>query len=416
MGIFDEFQKEEAPVKEEGGQQAGGGEIIAYETVGERKIYFIRDQNKVSLSPEDLQRNTNNMSLKKLLSEMFHSGSSDLHLTVGSQPCARLDGKVFRMYQYLPLTADKVQQLTYSVLKDKQKKDFEQNNELDFSFGIKGLSRFRANMFKQRGAIACAMRTIPYDILDFKKLALPPAVDDFVELPKGLVLVTGPTGSGKSTTLASMIDYINKHKPHHIITIEDPIEYIHNHRLSIINQRQIGEDTDSFPTALKYVLREDPDVIMIGEMRDLETIGAAITIAETGHLVFATLHTNSAIESINRMIDVFPAHQQSQIRTQLSFVLQGVMTQMLLPKASGTGRVLVAEVLVPNAAVRAMIREDKLHQIYSSMQTGKQFKMQTMNECLAVSVKAGKITKSEALANTMNKDELRELFKHYGVG
>ncbi|MCK5599794.1 type IV pilus twitching motility protein PilT [bacterium] len=379
-----------------------------------KEVYFIVDPSKAP-PPDVAKANLTSADLKTLLFEMVESRASDLHLTVGIPPCVRVDGDVYKMYQYSKLTPDKVQSLVYSVLKDKQKKDFEQSNELDFSFGIQKLSRFRANIFKQRGAIATAIRQIPYTILDFDQLGLPSAVRSFVDVPKGLVLVTGPTGSGKSTTLASMINYINRNKPLHIITIEDPIEYTHQHQRSIINQRQIGEDSESFPTALKYVLREDPDVIMIGEMRDLETIGAAITIAETGHLVFATLHTNSTIESINRMIDVFPAHQQSQVRTQLAFVLQGIMTQQLIPRMGRSGRALIAEILVPTPAIRAMIREDKLHQVYSALQVGKKYEMQTMNEAFAVAVKKGLISKKDAMTRTMNKEELVELYKHYGI-
>ncbi len=416
MGIFDADDFDVVPKKNNAAMPNNNGMVGGpkpLDTLGGKPIYF-KKTKPTTVSPVE-EKATANVALKTLLVEMIKSGASDLHLTVGVPPCVRIDGEIYMMYQYAPLKADKVQQLTYSVLKDKQKKEFEQKNELDFSFGIQKLSRFRANIFKQRGNIACAFRAIPYKILDFTKLGLPPAVEKFVNLPKGLILVTGPTGSGKSTTLASMIKYISENSHHHIITIEDPIEYTFQHKLSIVNQRQIGEDTASFPIALKYVLREDPDVIMIGEMRDLETIEAALTIAETGHLVFATLHTNSTIESINRIIDVFPPYQQQQVRTQLAFVVQGIMTQQLIKKASGRGRVMVAEVLVPTPAIRSMVRENKLHQIYSALQTGKKYDMQTMNEALTLAVKNGSITKAEAQQRSMNKDELKNLFQHYGV-
>ncbi|MDD3626775.1 MAG: type IV pilus twitching motility protein PilT, partial [bacterium] len=316
---------------------------------------------------------------------MFDLDASDLHLTVGVPPTIRKDGSLMPL-PYAKLSAEKVQSLAYSVLTDKQKKEFEQNNELDLSFGITNLSRFRANVFKQRGTVAMAIRTIPFQILAFDALGLPPIVNDLVKLPKGLILVTGPTGSGKSTTLASIIDKINDARHSHIITIEDPIEYVHKHKNCIINQREIHTDTETFPIALKYVLRQDPDIILIGEMRDLETIESAITIAETGHLVFATLHTNNALQSVNRIIDIFPAHQQSQVRTQLSFILMAILSQTLIPMVGG-GRCLACEVMVPTPAIRNMIREDKVHQIYSAMQTGKQYGMQTMNEHLASLVK-----------------------------
>jgi twitching motility protein PilT len=269
------------------------------------------------------------------------------------------------------------------VLTEEQRAHFEKHNELDLSFGVKGLSRFRANIFMQRGNVAGAFRTIPFKILTFEELGLPAAVADLAQKPSGLVLVTGPTGSGKSTTLAAMIDKINSEQRCHIITIEDPIEYLHPHKLSIVNQREVGTDTEGFKIALKYVLRQDPDVVLVGEMRDLETIEAALTISETGHLVFATLHTNSAVSTINRIIDAFPPHQQDQIRAKLSFVLQGIVTQQLLAKASGTGRAMALEVLVPNAAIRNLIREGKIHQIYSQMQVGQgKFGMQTLNQAL----------------------------------
>jgi len=313
---------------------------------------------------------------------MIEKGASDLHITTGSPPQLRVDGHLVPM-NLPPLTAPETKQLCYSVLTDVQKHRFEEDDELDLSFGIKGLSRFRANIFMQRGAVAAAIRTIPFKILTFEELQLPPIINELVKKPRGLVLVTGPTGSGKSTTLASMIDKINSERHEHIITVEDPIEFLHHHKKCVVNQREVGADTQSFKRALKYVLRQDPDVVLIGEMRDLETIEAALQVSETGHLAFGTLHTNSAVQTINRIVDVFPPHQQTQIRAQLSFVLEGVLSQQLIPRASGQGRVLGLEVLVPNPAIRNLIREDKVHQIYSSMQTGQsKYGMQTMNQSL----------------------------------
>jgi twitching motility protein PilT len=280
------------------------------------------------------------------------------------------------------LTPKDTLQLAYSVLTENQKKRFETEDELDFSFGIQNLARFRGNCFKQRGCVSMVIRMIPFNVRTFQELGLPPVIAKLAERPRGLVLVTGPTGSGKSTTLAAIIDKINKERKGHIITVEDPIEFIHRHQGCIVNQREIGTDTKNFATALKYALREDPDVILVGEMRDLETIAAALTIAETGHLALATLHTNSAAESINRIIDVFPPSQQSQVRAQLAFVLEGVITQTLLPKARGRGRAMAAEIMIATPAIRALIRDDKIHQIYSAMQSGKKHGMQTMNDSL----------------------------------
>src|SRR6266850_486789 len=307
--------------------------------------------------------------LHQLLKAMVEKGSSDLHITTGSPPQLRIDGALVPL-KTPPLTPVETKQLCYSILADAQKHKFEEHNELDLSFGVKGLSRFRANIYMQRGAVTGAFRMIPFKILTFQELGLPPIVQDLIRKPRGLVLVTGPTGSGKSTTLASMIDAINEERHEHIMTIEDPIEYLHPHKGCIVNQREVHTDTESFKIALKYVLRQDPDVVLIGEMRDLETIEAALTIAETGHLVFATLHTNSAISSINRIIDVFPPHQQQQIRSKLSFVLQAVVTQQLIPRHNAPGRALALEVMIPNAAIRNLIREDKVQQIYSQMQIG----------------------------------------------
>jgi twitching motility protein PilT len=322
------------------------------------------------------------ISLRSLLDEMIERDASDLHITAGDRPKLRIDGDIVNSAVEHVLQPRDTLTLAYSVLTENQKKRFEMEDELDFSFGIQNLSRFRGNVFRQRGCVSMVIRQIPFQIKTFDELQLPAVIGSMAEKPRGMVLVTGPTGSGKSTTLAAMIDKINTERRGHIITVEDPIEFIHRHRSCIINQREVGADTKSFASALKYALREDPDVILIGEMRDLETIQAALTIAETGHLVFATLHTNSAAEAINRIIDVFPSHQQSQVRAQLAFVLEGIVTQTLLPKLSGRGRAMAAEILVVTPAIRALIRDDKVHQIYSLMQSGKKFGMQTLNDAL----------------------------------
>jgi len=324
----------------------------------------------------------NSVNLRALLEEMIERDASDLHITAGDKPKLRVDGDITDANVEVVLTPKDTLQLAYSILTENQKKRFETEDELDFSFGIQNLARFRGNCFKQRGCVSLVIRQIPFNIRTFEELGLPNAVAKMAERPRGLVLVTGPTGSGKSTTLAAMIDKINRERKGHIITVEDPIEFIHRHQGCIVNQREVGTDTKSFSNALKYSLREDPDVILVGEMRDLETMQAALTIAETGHLCFATLHTNSAAEAINRMIDVFPSHQQGQVRAQLAFVLEGIVTQTLLPKASGKGRALAAEVLVVTPAIRALIRDNKIHQINSSMQAGKKFGMQTLNDSL----------------------------------
>ncbi len=320
--------------------------------------------------------------LRSLLEEMIQKDASDLHITAAERPKLRVDGDIVDSSVLEVLTPKDTLQLAYSVLTENQKKRFETEDELDFSFGIQNLARFRGNVFKQRGCVAMVIRMIPFNVRTFQELSLPPVIAKLAERPRGLILVTGPTGSGKSTTLAAIIDKINKERKGHIITVEDPIEFIHRHQSCIVNQREIGTDTKTFAAALKYALREDPDVILVGEMRDLETVGAALTIAETGHLVLATLHTNSAAESINRVIDVFPSNQQSQVRAQLAFVLEGVITQTLLPKLKGRGRAMAAEIMVATPAIRALIRDDKVHQIYSAMQSGKKFGMQTMNDAL----------------------------------
>lgn len=355
------------------------------------------------------------ITLHELLKNMVEQGATDLHITTNSPPVIRIDGALERL-SYPPLTAPETKRLAYSVLTDAQKHRLEETLELDLSFGIKGLARFRANIFFQRGAIAGAFRRIPYEILDFKQLGLPPVIESMCEKPRGLVLVTGPTGSGKSTTLAAMIDRINSTKPLHIVTIEDPIEYLHTHKTAMLNQRELHQDTLSYANALRSVLREDPDVVLVGEMRDLETVEAALQIAETGHLTFATLHTNSAPQTINRIIDVFPEHQQSQIRAQLSFVLEGILCQSLLPKAGGKGRVLACEVLIPNAAVRNLIREDKVHQIYSTMQTGQlKHGMQTFNQSLATLYQRRSITLQQAISYSSNPEELQDMINR-GTG
>ncbi len=350
------------------------------------------------------------VSIHQLLKFMVETNGTDLHVTVNSPPQVRIHGKLGPIEGTKAMTAAETKQLCYSILTDQQKHKFEENLELDLSFGIKGLARFRGNIFSQRGAVAGAFRTIPYEIRGFKELGLPDVIERMAEKPRGLILVTGPTGSGKSTTLASMIDKINRERHEHLVTIEDPVEYLHPHKSCIVNQRELGADTHSFRNALKSVLRQDPDIVLIGEMRDLETIEAALRIAETGHLTFATLHTNSCVESINRIIDVFPSHQQSQVRTQLSFVLQGILTQALIPAKGGQGRVLTVEIMVPNAAIRNLIREDKIHQIYSIMQTGQSTSgMQTFNQSLADLYMKGKIDIETALSRSSLPDELQEL-------
>ncbi len=344
--------------------------------------------------------------LYDLLKLMIEKNASDLHITTGSTPRLRIDGKLVHI-DHPSLTPADTKALCYSVLTDAQKHKYEENNELDLSFGIKGLSRFRANIFMQRGAVAGAFRTIPFEIRGFQELGLPEIVNELVKKPRGLILVTGPTGCGKSTTLAAMIDKINSERYDHIITVEDPIEYLHTHKKCLVNQREVNADTVSFKSALKYVLRQDPDIVLIGEMRDLETIEAALTVSETGHLTLATLHTNSAVQSINRIIDVFSPHQQEQIRVQLSFVLEGILAQQLIAKKSGKGRVLAFELLVPNPAIRNLIREDKIHQIYSMMQTGQaKFGMQTMNQSLFELYSKGLISYEDAVGRSPIPEDL----------
>ncbi len=347
--------------------------------------------------------------MHQLLKVMIEKGASDLHITTGSPPQLRIDGKLHPL-KMPPLAPQETKQLCYSVLTDAQKHRFEDTNELDLSFSVQKLSRFRGNVFVQRGNVSGAFRAIPFKIMTMEELALPPIVTELSRKPRGLILVTGPTGSGKSTTLASIIDSINQTRNEHIVTIEDPIEYLHAHKGCIVNQREIGADTESFKTALKYILRQDPDIVLIGELRDLETIEAALTVAETGHLAFATLHTNSAVQTINRIVDVFPPYQQSQIRAQLAFVLEAVMCQALLPRANGAGRALALEVMVPNAAIRALIRDDKIHQLYSQMQVGQgKSGMQTMNQSLASLVMKRLIDIETAKSRSSDIDELQQL-------
>ncbi|MCC6542969.1 MAG: type IV pilus twitching motility protein PilT [Nitrospirae bacterium] len=354
--------------------------------------------------------------LYELLQLTIQRGGSDLHITTGSPPQMRVNGRLTPVGNN-ELTASDTKQMCYSILTESQKHRFEEENELDLSFGIKGLSRFRANIFVQRGAVAAAIRSIPFHIRSFEELGLPQVIKDLVRKPRGLILVTGPTGSGKSTTLATMIDMINAEREEHIVTIEDPIEFIHAHKKCVVNQREVHADTKSFKNALKYILRQDPDIVLIGEMRDLETIEAALTISETGHLTFATLHTNSCAQTMNRIIDVFPPHQQPQIRAQLSFVLEGVISQQLLPKKGGMGRALCLEVMVPNPAIRNLIREDKVHQIYSIMQTGQnKYGMQTMNQSLNDLFLRGVITKDDALGRSNLPEELLAMINRGGVG
>ncbi len=353
--------------------------------------------------------------LPELLQTLVEVSGSDLHITTQTPPQIRVHGKL-QTLDLPPLGPAETKGLAYSVLTDSQKKRFEETLELDFSFGIRGLARFRCNVFNQRGAVAAVYRVIPEKIKSFDELGLPPVLATLADRPRGLVLVTGPTGSGKSTTLAAMIDKINTERQEHILTIEDPIEYIHQHKGCLVNQREVHSDTHGFAAALRAALREDPDIVLIGELRDLETIESALRIAETGHLTFATLHTNSAAQTINRVIDVFPSHQQGQIRTQLSLVLEGIVCQALMPRADGQGRVMSLEVLIPTPAIRNLIRDDKVHQIYSTMQTGQEkFGMQTMNQSLATLYQKRLITLESALGASSMKDELEQMISR-GAG
>lgn len=354
------------------------------------------------------------VAMRDLLEDMVRKKASDLHLTAGLPAQFRIDGQIVSSDSE-PLSPEMTKSLTYSILNEEQRKRFEIERELDLSFGVRGLSRFRANAFLQRGVVSIAIRQIPYEILSLKELGLPDVVDRLASKTKGLILVTGPTGCGKSTTLASIVDKINTERRCHVITIEDPIEYVHHHKRCIVNQREVQADTHSFANALKYVLRQDPDVILVGEMRDLETIAAALTIAETGHLTLATLHTNSTYEAINRIVDVFPEHQQGQIVAQLAFVLEGVITQQLMPRMGGRGRVLSCEVLICTPAVKALIREKKIHQIYSHMQAGQKFGMQTMNQALYKLYVTREISLEEAMGRSGDIAELEQMLSRKGV-
>lgn len=354
-------------------------------------------------------------SLQELLQRMVEMDASDLHITAGSPPVFRVNGDLQKV-DGEALTPTDTKTMCYSIINESQKKRFEEDWELDLSFGVKNMSRFRANFFMQRGAVAAAFRVIPYKIRTFDQLNLPKVVTELCSRPRGLVLVTGPTGSGKSSTLAAMIDKINEEQPVHIVTIEDPIEFVHPHKRATVNQRELNSDTKSFKTALKYLLRQDPDVCLIGEMRDIETIEAALTIAETGHLAMGTLHTNSAVQTINRIIDVFPPHAQSQVRAQLSFVLEGIISQQLVQRKDGKGRVMACEVLIPTSAIRNLIREDKLHQVYSAMQSGQgESGMQTMSQALFNSFKQGHISREEAVNRAVYPEEVRQMIKREGL-
>lgn len=347
--------------------------------------------------------------LHELLRVMIENGASDMHITVNAPPKMRVYGRVITLGEDSPLTAADTKQLCYSVLTESQKFKFEEENEIDFSFGVKGLSRFRANVYMQRGAVSGSFRVIPYRIPTFDELNLPSIMEEFTKKPRGLVLVTGPTGSGKSTTIAAMLDKINNEREEHIITIEDPIEFVHLHKRCIVNQREVHSDTKSFGSALKVILRQDPDVVLIGEMRDLETIEAALTISETGHLAFATLHTNNCAQTINRIIDVFPTNQQEQVRAVLSFVIEGIISQTLIPKIGG-GRIMALEIMIPTPAIRNLIREDKIEQIYSSMQTGQsKFGMQTMNQSLYDLYSRKLITLNDCMSKSSHPDELQDM-------
>lgn len=364
---------------------------------------------------EEIRTNLS-FNMHELLKILVDRGGSDLHITIGSKPQIRIDGELTPLEEYPVLTAGDTKTLCYSILTEAQKHKFEEESELDFSFGIKGLSRFRGNLFMQRGSVAGVFRTIPYRIMSFEELGLPPIVAELADKTKGLILVTGATGSGKSTTLATIIDKINRERKEHIITIEDPIEFLHPHKSCLVNQREIGADTKNFQFALKHILRQDPDVVLVGELRDKETIEAALTIAETGHLCLATLHTNSAVQTINRIIDVFPPHQQPQVRAQLSFVLEGILCQQLIPKIGGKGRALALEILVPNAAIRNLIREDKLHQVYSQMQMGQtKSGMQTMNQSLASLIQRRIISLENGMIYSPDPEELKQLLATGGA-
>jgi twitching motility protein PilT len=349
-----------------------------------------------------------NARLHDYLFDAIKAGASDLHVTVGLPPMIRVHGKV-QPLEYPALTPNATREMIYDVLSDEQRQRLENDWELDIAYTLPRTARFRVNVYFQRGSLGAAFRTIPEKIPSFEELGIPKAVEQMAEKPRGLVLVTGPTGSGKSTTLASMVDKINEQRHEHIMSVEDPIEFLHDHKNCIVNQREVNQDTKSFAEALKHILRQDPDVILVGEMRDLETISLAITAAETGHLVFATLHTQDAPQTVDRIIDVFPSHQQTQVRAQLAIALQGIVTQTLVPQRDGKGRVIACEILVPTPGIRNLIREGKNHQIYSAMQTGGKFGMQTMDAALVELVREGEISREEAEKRSSNVDELKRL-------
>jgi twitching motility protein PilT len=349
------------------------------------------------------------LSIQRFLQLVVERGATDLHISAESAPLMRIDGELTPL-PFPPLSANETKNLCYSLLTDSQRHRFEEESELDFSFGIRGLSRFRGNLFIQKGNVAGAFRLIPYEVRSLAELGLPPVASELTRLPRGLVLVTGPTGSGKSTTLASMLDKINRERHEHIVTVEDPIEFVHEHRGCLVNQREVLSDTHGFSEALRHVLRQDPDVVLIGEMRDLETVAAALTVAETGHLVLSSLHTNSALQTINRIIDIFPSNQQPQIRAQLSLILQGVVSQQLIPRSDGRGRILAVEVMIPNPAIRNLIREEKIHQLYSQMQVGQlKFGMQTMSQSLVDLHQRRLISFEEAIGHATEPDEVRTM-------
>jgi len=364
----------------------------------------------------EASNSNNDIGIPELLEQTIERGASDLHLTTGSHPILRINGSLTRMEEYPTLMPEQLQRMVFGILTQKQRERLEQDLELDVSYSLPGKGRFRVNVYFQRDAIGAAFRMIPFEIMSIEELQIPRQVEDFARLPRGLVLVTGPTGSGKSTTLASLVDVVNSEKELHIMTVEDPIEFLHRHKRSMVNQREVGHDTHSFSEALKHVLRQDPDVILVGEMRDLETISTALTAAETGHLVFATLHTQDAPQTIDRIIDVFPPFQQQQVRVQLASSLQGVVTQTLLPRADKRGRVPSTEILVVTPAVRNLIREAKIHQVYTTMQAGGKFGMQTMDQNLVDLVRKSLITYETAANNCHSIEELNRMLGHTGGG
>jgi twitching motility protein PilT len=356
------------------------------------------------------------LSMHELLTAMVQRGASDLHVSAGTRPQLRINGELVPLASFDEVPPAEAQRLIYGVLSGAQKARFEVDNELDLSFALQGLARFRCNVYRERGAVAFAIRIIPDAVRSFAELGLPPIVESLAERPRGLVLVTGPTGSGKSTTLAAMLDKINAERRQHIVTIEDPIEFLHRNKKGLVHQREVYGDTHSFAEALRRILRQDPDVVLIGEMRDLETVAAALTVAETGHLTLATLHTNSCAETINRIVDVFPTMQQEQVRAQLSLVLEGVLCQQLIPTWDRRGRAMALEIMVTTPAIRHMIRQQKVHEIYSAMQAGQKFGMQTMNQSLLALVRQGRIGREEALQRTMEPEELAQLLAAGGAG